>query len=148
MSNNEKMKELYTKLSNEYSDMSFELDDSQVVCKYKNGVFVLKHVSHNKHFGVAVQYHIYYKNNIDENEVLKCLNEINSEHNLVATLTQFSSSQNDNLGCVSFAPIHIPMFRDEQEIVESGLAYFNRQKHFLTMLESEAYYEKLKELLK
>ena len=66
----------------------------------------------------------------------------------MATLTQFSSSQNDNLGCVSFAPIHIPMFRDEQEIVESGLVYFNRQKHFLTMLEGEAYYEKLKELLK
>ena len=148
MSNNEKMEELYTKLSNEYSDMSFVLDDNRIVCEYKNGLFALKNVSYNKHYGVTVQYRIYYNNNIDEIEVLKCLNEINSEHNLVATLTRFSSSQNDNLGCVSFSPIHIPMFRDEQEVVEAGLAYFNRQKHFLTMLESDGNYKKLNELLK
>ncbi len=71
--------------------MSFELKDNQVLSKYKNGVFVLKNVSDSKYYGVTVQYNIYYKHNIDENEVLKCLNEINSEHNLVATLTQFSS---------------------------------------------------------
>ena len=33
MSNNEKMKELYTKISNDYSDMSFELKDNQVLSK-------------------------------------------------------------------------------------------------------------------
>lgn len=136
-----KLKELNSKLQKHYSEMSFKLENNTITCEYQNGLFVFTDVSDGKIFGITVQYKLQCRNNPNETEILKCINEINSEHNLLITL--------DNMaGCINFAPIHVPMFRDEKELVESGLTYFNRQKHFLTILESDSYYKKLKELLK
>lgn len=139
MSNKGKIKELHTKLQKEYSNLSFNLENKKIKCQYKNGVFVFTDISNKKIYGITVQYRMYCKDNTNENEILKCLNEINSEHNLIAS---FDMSDH-----INFAPIYVPVSNTCIDI-DTTLKYFNRMQIFLQILEDDDHFVKLKELLK
>lgn len=131
------LKELHTKLTNKYSDMSFKLDNDLISSAYHTGFLTFRVVSNSKAQGIFVEYVL----NCDENkeiELLQCLNEINSEFDIKATL-------NKNL--ISFSPIYIPWFIGCAD-TEVAMISFSHLKYTMSRIEEEGYIDKIKEFLK
>lgn len=143
MSKNTTLKKLHNKISKMFPQMSFNVDGYSVSTEFQNGFFIFRDVSDSFSKSIAVQFAIPYESITDEVETIKCLNKINSNFNLVATLVKFS----ENHGHISFAPILIPPFSDKEDI-DTAIENFTCLKIFLTMIEDEGYFETLKTLIK
>ena len=131
------LKELHTKLTNKYSDMSFKLDDDLISSAYHTGFLIFRVVSNSKAQGIFIEYVL----TCDENkeiELLQRLNEINSKFDIKATL-------NKNL--ISFSPIYIPWFIGSAD-TEAAMISFSHLKYTMSRIEEEGYIDKIKEFLK
>jgi len=146
MANEEFLTQIFTTLSTnlqiENPDLTFDIINNQLLSRYKGGIFIINLIQNQSLFGLDIQFSILYKQSINENEMLKQLNNINCRSPKMAMLTKISETS----GYISFGSSFLPLFEKLPDL-SYFVPIFNSLRVFIDEIENDDSLNKIKSII-